>query len=46
MVATIAAEFAATGSESTRWFQGFEAGNIVQPARRGAAVAPPRRRPL
>jgi hypothetical protein len=43
IVATIAAEFAATGSESTRMFQGLSGGNIAQPARRGRWAAPPSR---
>src|SRR5581483_3447988 len=35
------AEFAATGSLSTRWFHGFDAGKTGQPAIVGEPAAPP-----
>src|SRR2546426_1420329 len=37
----IAAEFGATGSLSTRWFQGFAAGKTGQPAISGGPAVPP-----
>ena len=39
IVAMIAAEFAATGSESTRRFHGLSAGNNAQPATRAVGGA-------
>src|SRR6187551_3517348 len=39
MERTIASEFGWTGSLSTRWFQGFEAGNTGQPASTAAPIA-------
>src|SRR5262249_25722582 len=40
---TIAAEFLATGSRSTRWFHGLSFGNTGQPARRGEPAVEPAR---